>query len=257
MAKRKRRGTKTDAPASESPEGGQTVGDEGVAEAEDYRSGLRVNFEAVCFAVIITLFCRAFVAAPFKIPTGSMEPTLLIGDHLIVNRMIYSPAGANSPAPLYRDVRRGDVVIFYSMTERGKRLVKRVVGMSGEEISIRDRQVFIDGKPLNEPYAFYASGERGGDSMTDQLAATRIPEGHVFVMGDNRDNSYDSRFWGTLPIDQVHGRALFIYWSFDASTEAYLATGWQRIWELAKVFTGFFSKTRWERTFQAIDQSFG
>lgn len=253
MAKKKRRAAQLEA---ETPEGSGNAVEASGSESTDYRSGIRVNFEAVCFAVIITLFCRAFVAAPFKIPTGSMEPTLLIGDHLIVNRMIYSPQEEADSAPLYRDVRRGDVVIFYSMTERGKRLVKRVIGMSGEEIAIRDRQIVIDGKPLDEPYAFYASGpESGGDSMTDTMAATKIPQGHVFVMGDNRDNSYDSRFWGTLPIDQIHGRALFIYWSFDASTEAYLATGWRRVWELLKVVTQFFGKTRWDRTFQTIEQS--
>lgn len=222
-------------------------------------SSLRLNFEAVCQAVILALFCRSFVAEAYKIPTASMEPTLLIGDHLVVNKMLYTPATGpidNIVAPS-RKVRRGDIVVFRSPAEPEQNVVKRVIGLPGESIRIEKKRVYINGELLDEPYAYFSrpapedSHNPFIDTRGDNLPRTVVPENHFFVMGDNRDNSYDSRFWGTLPGDLIRGRALMVYWSYDATTEEYLETDFaQRIKNLASTAVHFFSRTRWERTFQ-------
>lgn len=230
------------------------------SEAQSARhSSLRLNFEAVCQAVILALFCRSFVAEAYKIPTASMEPTLLIGDHLVVNKMLYTPATGlidNIVAPS-RKVRRGDIIVFRSPAEPEQNVVKRVVGLPGESIHIEKKRVYINGERLDEPYAYFSKPVQEDsqspffDSRGDNLPATVVPEHHYFVMGDNRDNSYDSRFWGTLPGDLIRGRALMVYWSYDATTEEYLETEFaQRIKNLASTVVYFFSRTRWERTFQ-------
>jgi len=222
-------------------------------------SSLRLNFEAVCQAVILALFCRSFVAEAYKIPTASMEPTLLIGDHLVVNKMLYSPATAlidKTVAPS-REVRRGDIVVFRSPAEPEQNVVKRVIGLPGESIHIEKKRVYINGKALEEPYAYFSKPAQEDsqnpflDTRGDTMPQTSVPANHYFVMGDNRDNSYDSRFWGTLPGDLIRGRALMVYWSFDATTEEYLETKlWPRFKNLVSTAFYFFSDTRWERTFQ-------
>lgn len=224
---------------------------------KEKRSSLRLNFESVCYAVVLALFCRTFMAEAYKIPTSSMEPTLLIGDHLVVNKMLYSAAATalgRGLAPL-RNVRRGDIVVFKSPAEPDRNIVKRVIGLPGEQIRISNRQIYIDDEPLEEPYAYYSSSESKGDrsysnSHRDNTEESIVPEGHYFVMGDNRDNSYDSRFWGTLPGKLIKGRALFVYWSYDAPTAEYLETNlWERVKDIGSVAIHFFSRTRWDRFF--------
>lgn len=225
------------------------------------KSTAREYFESICVAVILALFIRTFVFQAFKIPTGSMEENLLIGDHLIVNKMLYAPtAGAldGAVAPV-RNVRRGDVVVFKFPNEPERDFIKRVVGLPGERIRIENKTVFIDGEPLHEPYVFFSEppqdSELGGlftDSRRDNMPEMLVPEGEYFVMGDNRDNSHDSRFWGTLSGDLLKGRALMIYWSYESERDAYTKRGLDRVWELVSVAWNFFPKTRWDRFFHLV-----
>jgi signal peptidase I len=224
--------------------------------AESYKSTLREYFESICVAVILALFIRTFVVQAFKIPTESMEPNLLVGDHLLVNKMLYSPtvtAWEESLVPR-RKIGRNDVVVFKYPAEPDRDFIKRVIGLPGETVRIEGKRVYINGEPLEESLA-YSSHPPGEpelgvfvDSRRDHMPEFVIPEDHYFVMGDNRDNSHDSRFWGALPGDLVKGRALIVYWSYDAPKEAYLATGLvERIKDIASVGRHFFSRTRWKR----------
>jgi signal peptidase I len=225
-------------------------------EPKNPRSSLRLNIEAICQAVILALFFRTFVAEAYKIPTSSMEPTLLIGDHLVVNKMIFSRTLETLGITPLRDIHRGDIVVFKSVEEPEKNVVKRVIGLPGESVHIEKKQVFIDGEPLAEPYAVFNDpvASNGSDAYSnfrgDNMMERVIPDGQFFVMGDNRDNSYDSRFWGTLPGKMVRGRANLVYWSYDATTEEYLETNFiERIKDLGSVAIHFFTRTRWSRTF--------
>lgn len=209
------------------------------------RSGLREYFESICIAVILALFVRTFVFQAFKIPTGSMQDNLLIGDHLLVNKMLYHGAGAGiGPA---RAVERGDVVVFKFPEEPERDFIKRVVGLPGETLEIGRRQVRVDGELLPEGYTTFVHGGQRG------MREYRVPEDHYFVLGDNRDNSHDSRFWGPLPADQVKGKGLFIYWSYGAPREEYLETRLsRRLLDLLLLPVRFFSRTRWDRFFTPV-----
>lgn len=213
------------------------------------RSALREYFESICTAVILALFVRTFVFQAFKIPTGSMQDNLLIGDHLMVNKMLYHDDGGGGAGLLpSREVRRGDVVVFKFPEEPERDFIKRVVGLPGETLSIGRRQVFVDGEPLSEDYARFV---HGGQPAVREY---RVPEGHYFMMGDNRDNSHDSRFWGSLPADLVKGKGLFIYWSYGASREEYLETRLSRRFvDLLLLPVRFFSRTRWDRFFTPVE----
>ena len=222
------------------------------------KSTLREYFESICVAVILALFIRTFVVQAFKIPTGSMEHNLLIGDHLLVNKMLYAPSSENEILPI-RDVHRGEVVVFKFPMEPERDFIKRVIGLPGDAIHIKNKKVFINGEPLEENYAFFAEPPGDGDKEAfydfrrDNMPEVVVPDGEYFVMGDNRDNSHDSRFWGTLPRELVKGRALIVYWSYKAPKEAYLATGlMDRLKELGSVAIHFFENTRWNRFFHLV-----
>lgn len=223
------------------------------------KSVVREYLEALVVAVILALFVRTFAIQAFKIPTSSMEPNLLIGDHLFVNRLIFAPSsGALEDALLAkRDVRRGDVVVFRFPGNPDKDYVKRVIALPGEQVEVRDRTVLVDGTPLDE--AAYAHFEQPASSPADPEFGLRldrqpyrpqtVPAGHLFVMGDNRDNSNDSRFWGFLPRDLVKGRALLVYWSYEATRDEYRrerAADWLRDLLSAPL------RTRWDRFFHVI-----
>lgn len=225
------------------------------------KSTAREYFESICVAVILALFIRTFVFQAFKIPTGSMEENLLIGDHLIVNKMLYAPtsSGAESAVVPVREVRRGDVVVFKFPQEPERDFIKRVIGLPGERIRIENKTVYINDKPLDEPYVFFS--EPPGSSEPGLFAARRdempelvVPEQHFFVMGDNRDNSHDSRFWGPLDGGLLKGRALMIYWSYDApdGRDAYFKEGLDRIKEILSVIPYFVTNTRWDRFFHLV-----
>jgi len=220
------------------------------------KSTLREYFESICVAVILALFIRTFVVQAFKIPTGSMENNLLIGDHLLVNKMLYAPTAApleDEILPI-RDIRRGEIVVFKFPMEPERDFIKRVIGLPGDAIRVENKRVYINGEPLEEDYVFFAEPPGNGDEEVfydfrrDNMPEMVVPEGQYFMMGDNRDNSHDSRFWGTLPRELVKGRALIVYWSYDAPKEAYLVTGlMERLKELGSVAIHFFDNTRWNR----------
>lgn len=209
------------------------------------RSSTREYFESICAAVILALFVRTFVFQAFKIPTGSMQDNLLIGDHLMVNKMLYHDGGTRLLPS--RDIERGDVVVFKFPEEPDRDFIKRVVGLPGETLQIGRRQVLVDGDPLPEDYTSFVHG--GQPAMREY----RVPEGHYFMMGDNRDNSHDSRYWGALPAENVKGKGLFIYWSYGAPREEYLETRLsQRFVDLLLLPVRFFSRTRWDRFFTPV-----
>ncbi|MGH9458030.1 MAG: signal peptidase I [Thermoanaerobaculia bacterium] len=231
----------------------------------DRKSGLRDNFEAIVIALIFLNFVRIFVFQSFKIPTGSMIDNLLIGDHLFVNKFIYGAPGPDPLSPILpiRDVERGDIVIFRFPEDPSLDYVKRVVGLPGETVQIRDKVVSIDGEPLEEPYVSYddptvipASPDLPAQyRMRDQMPPRVIPEGSYFVMGDNRDNSYDSRYWGPVSRELIKGRPFLIYWSYrDVSPEQKPppSTG-RMIADMFDVVFNFFEKTRWDRMFFIVD----
>ncbi len=179
------------------------------------RSGARELFESICVAVVLALFVRTFVFQTFKIPSGSMEETLLIGDHLIVDKF-----GA-------RPIARGQVVVFKSPEQPATDLIKRVVGLPGETIELRGRTVYVDGQPLSEPYTRYLDtgsvldeASLGSADVRRSYGPVTVPADHFFMMGDNRDNSRDSRYWGFAPRTHLRGRALFVYFSIGDSLGA-------------------------------------
>jgi signal peptidase I len=230
-------------------------------ETPSDKSTLREYFESICVAVILALFVRTFIFQAFKIPTGSMEENLLVGDHLIVNKMLYAPvaSGLEEKVAPVRPVRRGDVVVFKFPNEPERDFIKRVVGLPGERIRIEDKKVYIDGEPLLEPYVHFQDAPGGdenvySDPRGDHMDEIEVPEGEYFVMGDNRDNSHDSRFWGTLSGSLLKGRALMIYWSYDApdGREAYFKEGWEWVKEVLSVIPYFASNTRWNRFFHLV-----
>ena len=182
----------------------------------------REYFESLVIAVILALFVRTWVFQAFKIPSGSMEPNLLIGDHLIVNKMSFAPAASGVERALMprREIRRGDIIVFKSPEEPDRDLIKRVIGLPGDRLELRRKRIYINDQPLDEPYVqFLQAPVPDGPVRTGDLRETygpvTVPEGQFFMMGDNRDNSQDSRYWGFLPEPYVKGRALFIYFSSD------------------------------------------
>jgi signal peptidase I len=190
-----------------------------------------------------------------------MIPNLLVGDHLLVNKVIYSPSlGGYEDAMLgKKPIRRGHVVIFKYPDEPNKDYVKRVIGLPGETVEIRDKTVLIDGNPLAEGYTRFEEpplrredpeyGFRSEDQR-DNYGPETVPPGQLFVMGDNRDNSRDSRYWGFLPEDQVKGRAVIVYWSYDADRAEFAPS--RGVGDWIKDTLTAFGKTRWRRFFHLI-----
>jgi signal peptidase I len=224
------------------------------------KSTIREYAESIVIAVILALFVRTWIVQAFKIPTGSMENNLLIGDHLLVNKFVFGPTiGAVDRALLpIRNIRRGDVVVFKYPDEPDRDFIKRVIGLPGETLEMRAKKIYIDGKPLDEPYVHFLQPASDAQEITrfdmrEQYGPVTVPAGHYFVMGDNRDNSQDSRYWGFLPAHYVKGRALMIYWSYESGREDYLDEGvGATAKRLLSVVTHFFTKTRWERLFHPI-----
>ncbi len=178
---------------------------------------IREYAESIVIAILIALFIRAFIVQAFKIPSGSMEPTLLIGDHLLVNKFIY---GIKLPfidqkVLVYKEPQREDIIVFIFPKDKTKDFIKRVVGVAGDTIEIRQKKIYINGKLWQDSHGVYRDSEVTSLVPRDNFGPVVVPPGHVMVMGDNRDRSYDSRFWGFVPIDQIKGKALILYWSWD------------------------------------------
>jgi signal peptidase I len=216
-------------------------------------SPLRESAEVVLVAVLLALFVRTFLLQAFVVPTASMEKTVLEGDHLVVNKFIYAPRGHGFWARLlpYRQIRHGDVFVFKFPEDPRRDFIKRAIGLGGDTIAIRDKVVFVNGVRLDERRVFHSETRIWPDdprlpeatSRRDQLAAVRIPEEFLFAMGDNRDSSYDSRFWGPVAAANVKGQALLVYWSLRPEGKSGGPLGW---------ITDALSRLRWSRIFLPV-----
>ena len=202
------------------------------------KSVFREYVEAIGIAILLALFIRTFVIQAFKIPSGSMLPTLLIGDHLLVNKFIYGirvPFSGKVLVPL-KDPKSGDIIVFKFPKDRSIDYIKRVVGEPGDKIEVKNKKLYRNGKLAEDPYAHYTSTVvlPGSVSPKDNFGPITVPEGKYFVMGDNRDNSSDSRFWGFVETNDVLGKAMIIYWSWDIdkpllSADRFTSIRWGRL----------------------------
>lgn len=222
--------------------------------------------------ILLLLFGTTTLVQAFVIPTGSMEDTLLIGDHLLVDKLAYAPPGPISKYVLpYEDVKRGDIIVFRYPVDIKQTFVKRCIGVPGDRLRVEKKQVILNGKAINEPYKYHKT--EYFDSYRDNFPSEPnvrlyepaqkmleenvvngevvVPPGHYFAMGDNRDSSLDSRYWGFVPRDNIIGKPLIIYWSYDAPTDR-LASPNIGLDHLFDIATNFFSKTRWKRTAMLI-----
>jgi len=231
--------------------------------SEFKKSILREYFESIVIAVILALFIRTFVVQAFKIPTGSMEENLLIGDHLLVNKFVLGPSETSLERRLLPigTIKRGDVIVFKYPVEPERDFIKRVIGLPGDTVELREKKVYINSKALDEPYVHFlqppssqsAFHEETGWDVRERYGPGTVPPNQYFVMGDNRDNSQDSRYWGFLPRDNVKGKALLIYWSYEGEREDYQdESASATIKGLVSVFTHFFTRTRWDRMLHQI-----
>jgi signal peptidase I len=246
-------------------------------QAEPKKKETTVEFLASLAVVLVTgLFIITFIVQAFEIPSSSMENTLLIGDHVFVNRIMFSPPTRwVGPLLPYRSVRDGDIVVFLSPAEPGLYVVKRVMGVPGDRIHLRGGKVYRNGKMLSEPYAVHDGSENPYRDDFPAIAPSEAnnvtPEWHLalgqhiqgedlvvpndsyFAMGDNRDVSYDSRYWGFIPRQNVIGRPLFIYWSFETPANQYMKRDiGDRVGFIVHVVVHFFDMTRWRRMFRIV-----
>jgi signal peptidase I len=182
------------------------------------KGAFREYTEAAAIAILLALFIRTFVVQAFKIPSGSMEPTLLVGDHILVNKFIYGikiPFTNDTIIPISKP-KRGDVTVFIYPVDKSKDFIKRVIGLPGDTIEIIGNKIHINGEEYKDENGFYSREGNGSGRYIGKanFGPITVPEGHLFVMGDNRNHSYDSRFWGFVPIHSVKGKAFIIYWSW-------------------------------------------
>lgn len=196
------------------------------------KSVVREYLEAIVIAILLALFIRAFVVQAFKIPSGSMKPTLLVGDHILVNKFIYGIKIPFTDKTLIEvsEPERGDVIVFKYPLDTSKDYIKRVIGLPGDRIQIIKRRLYLNGKPVEDTHAHYSSPEPLGAALHN-FGPVTVPDGRLFVMGDNRDASSDSRVWGFVPFSYVKGEAFLIYWSWD---HANFGVRWGRLGDLVR-----------------------
>lgn len=223
------------------------------------KSVFREYFELIAETAVFVFFVMTYVVQAFQIPTGSMEPTLLVGDFLLVNKLIY----ANTISPIEekilprRNIRRQDIIVFKWPNDLTKDFVKRAIGLPGEKLEIKNKQVYINDRPLEEKYKVHSDSDirsandasNYGNDPRDNFGPVIVPEGHIFAMGDNRDNSDDSRFWGFLPLNNLKGRPWLIYFSYQAERDAYQKTSFR---DRLKKLVNFLPKARWRRILKVI-----
>jgi signal peptidase I len=192
------------------------------------KSAVREYIEVIGTAVLLALFIRTFVVQAFKIPSGSMKPTLLVGDHILVNKFIYGIKIPFTDRTLVSVTtpKRGDVIVFKFPRDTSKDYIKRVIGLPGDQIQLIDRRLLVNGKPVDDPHAFYSLSGIMPNSFLRHFGPITVPADHLFVMGDNRDESSDSRVWGFVPMPYVLGKAFLIYWSWDQS---HIDVRWRRL----------------------------
>ena len=227
------------------------------------KSLLREYLEALLIAVIFATFARTWVVQAFKIPSGSMEKNLLIGDHILVNKFIYGPRRFAWEEKLLpeRPVRRGDVVVFKYPEDASRDFIKRCMGLPGDTLKMIDKDLYINGRHVDDaPFTYYEDSETYPRDLffhprrtRDNFGPKTVPSGSYFCMGDNRDNSNDSRYWGPVPESFVKGRAFLVYWSFASDDEAVAWPGYEgKVRQIGRVARNFFTQTRWSRTFRIV-----
>ena len=227
------------------------------ADTRARRTRPREYFQAILVAVIFALFARTFLFQAFQVPSSSMERNILVGDHLIVNKFLFAPSRGGFLSRLlpHRAVRRGDVIVFKFPEDPRRDFIKRVVALPGETVEIRDKVVYVEGLRLPGPHVTFSDDRVWPDDpelpesyrRRDQSRPFTVPPGSYFALGDNRDNSYDSRFWGPVPAANLKGRAMLVYWSYPLEPAAR-----RSVKELASIALSFFRKTRWERTLMPV-----
>lgn len=213
-------------------------------DQEIKKSTAREYLEAIIIALILALFIRTFVVQAFKIPSGSMKNTLLVGDHILVNKFSFGIKVPNkllfSNTKLFKDIRffeevpeRGDTVVFEYPKDENRDFIKRVIGLPGEVLEIKAQKIYINGKPIDEPYIIHQDPYQEGRPYypRDNFGPVTIPERSLFVMGDNRENSQDSRYWSFLDMDRLKGKAFIIYWSWNSDETN---VRWKRLAKLIK-----------------------
>ena len=239
-----------------------------------FGSDLISSLQSLMGTVVIAIFVITFIVQAFQIPSESMENTLLVGDYLLVNKLCYGGTGLGDHVMPYQKIGRGDIIVFHYPVDPQQHFVKRVIGLPGDRLRMVNKRVLINGKPLDEPYVRFLEPAnnlyRDDFPRTDIPAANMegswwlqmrklvedgeliIPQGNYFVMGDNRDDSQDSRYWGFVPQENIIGRPLLIYWSvrdWDASPASTIAG---RLQHLAYAVTHLFQITRWNRTLRLV-----
>jgi signal peptidase I len=224
----------------------------------------REYLEALIIAIIFATFARTYVVQAFKIPSGSMKQNLLIGDHILVNKFIYGPTAFAVERRLLpvRDVRRGDVVVFKFPQDPSRDFIKRCMALPGDTIRSVDKVLAINGRTVHdESFTYHSDPEIVSrrdyfqpGRVRDNFGPQVVPDGQYFCMGDNRDDSNDSRFWGPVPAANLKGRAFVIYWSFENDQGELIE--WPgmggKLRQLSHVALNFFTRTRWERTFRVV-----
>lgn len=191
-----------------------------MSTVDSKKSTLREYIEAFAIAILLAVFIRTFIVQAFKIPSGSMLPTLQIGDHLLVSKFLYGikmPFSGTTLIPI-KSPERYDVIVFKYPRDPSIDYIKRVIGLPGETLKITNKQVFINGQAIEDSHAHFSNRNILLGSPRDNLSPITIPEGKYFVMGDNRDNSHDSRFWGFVDQKDILGKAFIIYWSWNIET---------------------------------------
>ncbi len=232
------------------------------------------SLQSLLGTVVIAVFVITFIVQAFQIPSGSMENTLLIGDYLLVNKLCYGGSGLGDHLMPYQKVKRGDIIVFHYPVDPTQHFVKRVIGLPGDRLRMVNKKVLINGHPLEEPYVHFL--EPPNNLFRDDFPRTDIPapflegkwwlemkklvengqliipEGHYFVMGDNRDDSQDSRYWGFVPRENIIGRPLLIYWSVNSSDQTPETSVSGRVYHFAYAVTHIFQITRWNRTLRLV-----
>ena len=194
---------------------------------------IKEYLEPIVIAILIALFIRAFIVQAFKIPSSSMEPTLLVGDHLLVNKFIYGIRIPYTDIKLlqYKKPKRGDIIVFIFPKDRSKDFIKRVIGTEGEKVAIVHNKIYINDKLIDDPWGRFIMPR----TSIEDYGPVKVPESSLFVMGDNRDNSQDSRFWGFVKLNEVKGKAFIVYFSWDSNAQDLLnKIRWTRFGKLIR-----------------------
>jgi signal peptidase I len=236
--------------------------------------GVTGSLQSLLGTVVIAVFVITFIVQAFQIPSPSMENTLLVGDYLLVNKLCYGGGGIADHLMPYKRIRRGDIIVFHYPVNPAQHFVKRVVGVPGDRVRMVNKQVFVNGVPLKEPYAHFTQPVnnlfRDSFPRFDVAAGETpewwvemrklvedgqliVPQGNYFVMGDNRDDSYDSRYWGFVPKANIIGRPLLIYWSVKDDGSAAPNSPASKLAHFAYAVTHVFQITRWNRTLRLVN----